>query len=501
MKNLISRAGKFSLALLMLTGVFLFGMTTGSPIFAGSLTIAVGAFSALHHNGAIRLALTAPIIPDFTEKTEAEFTAMDFEAQVKYMNKRIDHRVKKAEAAKQTEIDELKTQLTGSATKEQIEAIELKHNLIIDEFKIMSLKMQSINDNSGHSQGSKELTPLAKFMKSQSELSKSTAPNAMSEVEIKSIDLIFPYTEKVAAEMSTANVVPNVVGGFSQLFGNYIDPRIHSAPKENAFILSEVNVSFQEGTEDVWWTERLNEEGDAAFIGEGDPKPLIDAEWKDFKTSIKEVAEFWKITERLRNNAPRAVANFREHANELMTLKIDQGVLLDTGAGDTLNGITNQAAAFSVPAELANFYPQANIWDVIMAVATQVRLSNHRGNLTAVLNTVWMAKMAGYKDTLGQYIIPPFATKDGKQVGEVRVRFENGFPDDKILLGDLKKFNVVFSQSAKYAEGLEGSDFRDNKISRRIAAFLAAYIPSTQVSAIVYDDIATIELAIEDITT
>jgi len=444
---------------------------------------------------------TVPLL--FVEKTQVEFEAMSYEDQLKHADARVEFKIAQKIAEKDAKIEELKTlHATDKATQDSvIKEYSDKQGLIIEELKAIKATYKSLKDNSGASMETKELKPLAKFMKEQSEITEKSKTTGMSEVEIKSTELISPFVNKVAAEMTTANVIPNVAGGFSQLFGNYIDPNIYSAPKVDPFILQEVTVSFQAGTEDIWWTERQNEEGDAAFIGEGDAKPLIDAEWKDFKTSVKEIAEFWKITERLKNNAPRAVANFQEHANELMSLGIHDGVLNGDNTGDELNGIINQASAFVVPAELANFYPSANIWDVIMAAAMQVRLQNHKGQITAVLNTVWEAKMAGYKNADGDYIVPPFVSKDGKTVGSVKVRFETDFADDAILIGVLKNFNVVFSTRATYSEGLESDDFRKNKISRRIAAWLGAYIPSTQVSSIVYDDIATIELAIEYVPT
>jgi hypothetical protein len=42
---------------------------------------------------------------------------------------------------------------------------------------------------------------------------------------------------KVAALMTTANVTPNVAGGFSPLFGNYIDTEIGHVPKPENIIL------------------------------------------------------------------------------------------------------------------------------------------------------------------------------------------------------------------------------------------------------------------------
>jgi HK97 family phage major capsid protein len=307
----------------------------------------------------------------------------------------------------------------------------------------------------------------------------------------------FATTVKAAALMTTGNVTPNVAGGFSPLFGNYIDSEIGSTPKPDNVFLPLVTVKTQPGTESIWYADRVNEDGDAAFIGEGDLKPLADADYATVKKDVKEVAVRWKFTKRLMNHAPSVVLDFAQHANELVEQKIDDQVLAGDGLGDNLEGMSASASAFIAPSELADYYDMPNIYDVINAVATQVRLANFKGQLTAVLNTVWAAKMKGIKNTEGDYIVPPFVTPDGMQVGEVRIVFSNKIANTEILLGDLKKFNVVISEGITYDEGYENDDFSKNLVSRKLEAFLGTYLKASDVPAIVFDEIANVLTDIE----
>jgi len=309
----------------------------------------------------------------------------------------------------------------------------------------------------------------------------------------------FGSTVKAAALMTTANVVPNVAGGYSTLFGNYIDTEIGSTPKPDLCILPLITVKMQPGTEVIYHTSRYNEEGDAAFIAEGALKPLADAEWKTDSTNAKEVAVRWKFTKRLMNHAPSAVTDFLEHTNELMEQKMDDGALEGDGTGANLLGITASgvAAAFVVPTQLANYYTDANIYDVINAVATQVRLANFKGQLTVVLNTVYEAIMKGIKNSQGDYIVPPFVSPDGTKIGSVQVKFSNKIADTHILLGDLKKYNLVICEDVMYDEGYENDDFSKNLVSKKLEAFMGSYIKRGDAGAIVYDDIAGILTDIE----
>lgn len=298
---------------------------------------------------------------------------------------------------------------------------------------------------------------------------------------------------KVAALMTTANVTPNVVGGFSPLFGNYIDTEIGHVPKPENIILPLVTVKTQPGTESIWTSDRINEEGDAAFIAEGALKPLADAEWTSTKHDIKEVAVRWKFTKRLMMHAPAIVQDFQEHARELVDQKIDDQLLDGDGLTNNLSGLETEASAFIVPAGLAGYYVAPNIYDVIMAMATRIRLSNFKGQITAILNTVWMAKMAGIKDAEERYIIAPFVSADGTKVGQVNVKFSNKIGDDAILIGDLKKFNVVFAENIMYDEGYENDDFSKNLVSRKLEAFLGTYIKASDAGAILFGDISDIQ--------
>lgn len=298
---------------------------------------------------------------------------------------------------------------------------------------------------------------------------------------------------KVAALMTTANVTPNVAGGFSPLFGNYIDTEIGHVPKPDNIILPLVTVKTQPGTENIWFSDRVNEEGDAAFIAEGALKPLADAEWKSSKRDIKEVAVRWKFTKRLMMHAPAIVQDFQEHARELVDQKIDDQLLDGDGTGNNLSGLETEAAAFIVPPGLAGYYQAPNIYDVIMAMATRIRLSNFKGQITAVLNTVWMAKMAGIKDLENRYIIAPFVAPDGTRVGSVNIKFSNKIGDDDILIGDLKKFNVVFAEDIMYDEGYENDDFSKNLVSRKLEAFLGTYIKDSDAGSILFADISDVQ--------
>lgn len=405
--------------------------------------------------------------------TEAEKAAKEVNDNIAALKQSIEN------ASTKEEVAALKTQLTDfiEASKDQVSKEEF--NKLSDELELLKEQNKGV--------GMKEGT-LSKFFKENAEKYNDNDRHRGVNTTIKA-----------PALMTTANITPVVADGWSPLFNNYVDTEVGETPKPNNFVMNLVDVRVQEGTEAIYYSDRVNEEGDAEFIGEGDLKPLADAEWKTSKKNIKEVALRWKFTKRLLNHTTSVEADFREHANELIEQKMDTVALTgnETLFPNEFDGIATLSDAFVVPTELANYYPAPNIYDAINAVATFVRLNNFRGQLTCVLNTVWKAKMQGIKDAHNDYILPSFVTPDGNTVGEVRVQFENKMPAEKILLGDMMKYKLVIAENIEYDEGYENDDFSKNLVSRKLEAFLGSYKKDSDAGSIIYDDIATVLTAIE----
>lgn len=399
--------------------------------------------------------------------------------------------------------------LNEEALKQSGEALKVveSHNKLQKDFDVLKEEFAEVNAEmkavleEAKATGGKEKNKIIKFF--ESDEVKNRIKNGVAGFEKMKItpDELIAQT-KAAALMSIDGVAPateNIIGadGFSTIVGNFIDSRIGMVPKPMNFILPLVNVINATGTENIWWTERINEEGDAEFIGEGTLKPLADAEWKTYKTDIKEVAIRWKMTNKMMMHTPVVVSNFRTHANQLVEQKIDSQIVNGDGLGNNLTGIEAIASAFIVPPQLAMSYRDANIFDAICAMLVSVELANFMSNVV-ILNTVWKAKMKGLKDTDGRYIVPPFMSPSGNEIAGVSIIFTNKLPDTDIIVGDLTKFNVVFAEQIMFQEGYENDDFSKNLTSFKLEAFLGTYIMSSDNGAILYDQIATVLTAIDD---
>lgn len=434
----------------------------------------------------------------FKYKTQAELAKMDEAAIDAYMadKKTYEDGVRAKEIKDAVDAAKAEAKATYDADiKNQIEAERAAQKKITDDLNEQIGKMKEDAGKNENTKGG-AMRAVVKFFKENILNSKAVNYNdlgAMGKADYSARTAI-----KAAALMTTADVLPNVAGGFTPLVGNFIDEEIGHLPVPDMIFKDLVTVKTAPGTESIWYSDRINEQGDAAFIAEGGLKPLISAQWQTVKKGIYEVAERWKQTKRLIMHAPSVVSDFVEHANNLMEQKMDDTILDGDHTADPLkfDGLQVVGGAFIVPAGLAGYYTFANIYDVVTAAATQIRLAYFKGQITAVLNTVWEAKMMGIKDAEGRYIIAPFVTPDGKKIGTVNVVFSTKIADTDIVIGDLKKFNVVISEDVMYDEGYENDDFSKNLVSKKLEAFLGSYYKASDAGAIIYDQIATILTAI-----
>lgn len=426
----------------------------------------------------------------FKYKTQKQLAEMDEAAVDAYMaEKKIHEDGLQAKAIKDA-VDAAEIKAAAAAKKLVDQAVAAQKTITDDALEQIGKLKEQASEGNARKEGT-----IVKFFKDNIAEQKAIDGDHLGEIGNRNYSA--KTTIKAAALMTTANVLPNVAGGFSPLFGNYIDYEIGHLPLPDMIFMDLITVRNAPGTENIYFSDRINIEGDAAFIAEGSLKPLVDAEWQTTSKKTKEVALRWKQSKRLMAHAPSVIADFAERANEFMEQKVDDEILAGVDSSTDFDGLQAYGTAFIVPSDLAAYYAFANIYDVIMACASQIRIANFKGAITATLNTVWMAKMQGVKDALGNYIIPPFVTKDGQNVGEVVVKFSNKIDKADIVVGILKNYNLVVAENIAYDEGYENDDFSKNLVSKKLEGFMGSYVKLSNAGSIIYDQISTILTAIE----
>lgn len=401
---------------------------------------------------------------------------------------------------------EFETAIANKASKEDLDgykaSITKSNESVVKTIESLALTIKSMQEKGGKSPEEMTQPELVKLFESQSKnYDKGGQGNGKAQKATLKVNELFAEVNKAAALLTTANIIGvgngasgGNAGQWSPLFGNYIDSTIYSAQKQVSSIMDDISVSTQPGTENIYWTERVNEAGDATWIAEGGLKPLIDAEWKTSTARTMELAERWKITTRFLFHVRLAVEDFAVHARELMTNGLAKGFLNGNGTAPQMNGIVTAASAWVTPPSgvLLNSTPCPNLYDAILALATQIRCRGFGGQIVARVPCAYSYALKTGKDSKGGYHVVPFASPDGKQVDDVLVKFDPNIASGSILVGVLYNYKGVISENSIYTEYLSGDDGDKNLLSRKLETFAQGYLPASLKGSIIFATLAEV---------
>ncbi len=180
----------------------------------------------------------------------------------------------------------------------------------------------------------------------------------------------------------------------------------------------------------IVWVEKYNPEGNASWLGEGDVKPLVSFKYKTVSSEAKKCADKIKVSTEMLDDVDFIAAAIRNELLYLVDMAVNTALL--TGAGsDEPYGITHWASAYVTTTVQTK---EPNNMDAIMAVATQIRTMFFYPT-HALCNPIDIANMELTKTAEGVYVIPPFATSDGKKISGLSVISTASIPVGYLLVG------------------------------------------------------------------
>jgi HK97 family phage major capsid protein len=316
----------------------------------------------------------------------------------------------------------------------------------------------------------------------------------------KNVDVKFEI--KAAATQTTANITLPAATPASYTY--QMNPQVIAAPEMIPFVQ---NFTDNGSTELVAlpWVDEVSMDGDAAFIGEGVIKPLIDIDYQIRYSQAKKVAGKIKVSEEALTDIPFMEAEINRKLRQRHDLALQDGILNGDGNGANLKGITEYAAAFAAGGLAAAVEAPQN-YDVIVAAFNQILVtsdSNYIPNAIFVHPTD-AALMKLTKDADENYIMPPFAMTNGDMVNGVRVVQNTKIPVGYFLIGDFSKSHVRtyvgFSIRIGYGTDTDNngaSDFEKNLVTVLGESRVHHYISQNEAIAFVYDQFSVAKTALE----
>jgi HK97 family phage major capsid protein len=254
------------------------------------------------------------------------------------------------------------------------------------------------------------------------------------------------------------------------------------------------------------WIEELDEQGNPIFIGEGDPKTQLSVRYEEREAKAKKIGVYGKVTTEMLRYLPQLINYIQNNLIKRMDIKTEDQLIDGDGLGDNLKGILDYATAFDGGAGvagvgLAGTVTDANIYDVLRAVALQVQ--NSYGMAERIFVTPdTIANMDIEKDTEGRYLIPPFKTSNGTQVAGMELiptlgLIGTGFD---FVGGDLSVVHVEFLYQTNIQIGLDGNDFTNNKKTILVEQELVQFVSANDTQVLIKGDFAS-AIAILEATT
>jgi hypothetical protein len=212
-------------------------------------------------------------------------------------------------------------------------------------------------------------------------------------------------------------------------------------------------------------------------------------------TTVQKVAAFGKASEEALADIDFLASLYEGRMKNKVNLKIDDGLINGDGTSNQPTGLDYYAPGFT-STEMNDTIVNPNYFDALGAAATQILRANFQA--TAVLiNPVDWFKMMHTKDAEERYVLLSLQMANGNFLDMVAIK-SNQVAVGEFKMGDFRYFNVAIREALRHEMGWEGTDFKDNTVSMRTEARLAAWVSENEKLAFCCDTYQDVMDAIED---
>lgn len=297
--------------------------------------------------------------------------------------------------------------------------------------------------------------------------------------------------QRAAATMTFATVN---AGGSAFIPTPYIDPNVVDLVRIQPTFFDYL-IKGRTNRAQYVWVNKVNKQGNAAFIGEGVLKPLASFDLETEISNAKKVAERMKASTEILEDIEGFATMIENELRYEVMMAVNTALLTGTLSSTVPAGITTFASAYTLTGiEVSN----PNNFDAIRAAVAQLRNLNFFGNVVAFMNPVDAANMELSKAVdSGVYMLPPFTSSDGTRISGVRVVEDNNIPVGNLLVVDLTKFKVLIYKDFSISWGWENDDFSKNLVTVIGEMRLHSFHSDNHTGAFLYDSFADIKAAID----
>lgn len=230
----------------------------------------------------------------------------------------------------------------------------------------------------------------------------------------------------------------------------------------------------------------------ATWIGEGVVKNEGDLKYQEVSVEVKKVAGFIKISKEMLEDLAFVRNEVNTDLMETIDNQIENNLLNGNGVGANLNGIINQATAWTAGTFL-NTVTSANLADVVRTAIAQIETAKFMAT-HVVLHPRDVAKLSLSKTTQGEYTYGAFVVNPvtgDPTIAGLPIISTTWMVEGTFLVADMTKSQVRMREGMNIQVGYEGDDFKRNMVTILAEARLVAFIKANDTGAFVKGTIAT----------
>ena len=439
---------------------------------------------SLKASGSVSMAMAGlAVLTDGKEKFEVkpkeEVEKLDDTAKELYYETLMDFQSKN--------IEYLQSQMTkeNEATKaemaKQVSELVMAHNSIaMEQLKQMGLTIEKLKKEAGSTRD-ENLTPLEAEVKGKIEnLKKVWKGQEDAEVEIKAL------TNRAAiSNNENAYDLPDLGQLAHRKLSMYdLFPKIR------------LKAGSHNGTVRYYdWDEATTVRA-AAAVAESGTYPQSTVKWKRYVIDLKKIGDTLAVTEEFFEDEVMFANELGFFLNTNVNLVIDDEIC--NGDGTNLTGLFQSSTAFD--ASLVGKADNATLYDLLVLAQEQVsKTGGSKYNLDfAVMNIKTINKMRVEKDENNNYVIPPFVSRDGKNVAGMNVIESNVVPDNALVIGDRRFAKIYEMPGMVITKGLVSDQFIEDEATLKIRKRILFIIKNADKSGFV--KVTDIDAAITAIT-
>lgn len=294
-----------------------------------------------------------------------------------------------------------------------------------------------------------------------------------------------------AATAITVGAYPVTASDINQVVSVYREGGLNAAPISPRKISQFVDLGST-NSPIIVWMNKANVQGNAAFIGEGELKPLRSWQVTPEDSKAKKEAVRFKVSTEALDDIPGLMSDLKADGLEELDKVLAEKMLSGDGTGNNIIGIIPKSSAYALTT-IKGLTPD-NMGAIRAAIA-QVTSLNYTPN-AVFINPIDAANMDLVKGSDGHYVIPPFKSATGLNIAGLPVIETNEVAVGKFLVGDFKKYHVRTYKGVRIEMGLDSDDFSKNMRTIVVEQRLHAFVKSVNTGAFVYDTFATVKTAI-----